>query len=183
MLNQSLPIPHTEDLQHLFSQFLEHHYKPLEVLSAKVGGALESFDFSNVPLEIAGYGQACHQLIQELNQYFRLHRLVLVPYINDLVEKEDNGHDCRNCSNGCAVKHASQVLNIRDAHDRLEKALAAEAAASVTLNNAGVLSDPFLLLHQDIKTMVTETSEMIFLEKSVLIPMVLDLQRKIGVHA
>jgi hypothetical protein len=174
--------PAQQDLQQLLTT-LNDKYVQLEKLLNSIAYSLPEVQYFDEHGAIRLYTSLCNNLSAQLAQYMRLRRLVLLPYLNDLLDKEEDGHDCRSCGNNCKVQHSSHVVSITDAHSELRELM--EHLRPVTLQlAAGAFEDSphYRSLREDMARLEELLNEVLFIEESALIPMMLDLQRNIGAH-
>src|ERR1043165_5779723 len=81
-------------------------------------------------------------------RYMRAHRLILAPYISDLLKKEEDGHDCQACGASCSVKHSYNIKCIREEHAKLHELLEQLRMENLTMYYRGAHRfDSFVRLH------------------------------------
>jgi len=178
----NFPIPAQQDLQQLLAT-IEDKYVRLESLREKVSQYLPEVQYEDRDGNLRLYTSLCTNLSAQLGQYMRLRRLVLVPYIKDLFDKEEDGHDCRACGGGCRVQHAAHIANIREAHGELHELLVHLQPVATSLHKGRENhSDVFRGLRVDMMQMEQTLNEVLFIEESALVPMMMILQRNIGAH-
>jgi hypothetical protein len=174
--------PVQQDLQQLLLS-LDTKYALLEDLLDKIAYALPEVQYLDSEGSLRLYTSLCNNLSAQLGQYMRLRRLVLLPYLKDLLDKEEDGHDCRACGNNCKVQHVAQVANIREAHSELRELLEHLQPVALGLPAGAHEQSPYYRsLRSDMMQKEETLSEVLFIEESALIPMMLELQRNIGAH-
>jgi hypothetical protein len=180
-----MQLPHpplAEDLQQLLARLQDEQYKHVTVLSTKIRSRLPIVKATETNATVLQYLHTVDRFNQVVIRHLRSHRLVLVPYISDLLHKEDEGHDCRACRGGCAMHHSERVREIETAHKYLFQDLESLKHAAMLLPEPTTDIKEFTLLRNDIYLLQEAISEVLFIEQSALLPMMLDLQRSIGAH-
>jgi hypothetical protein len=81
------PNPDQHDLQPLLST-LDYKYRQLEALWERVNRFLPEVQYQDQDGSLRLYTGFCTRLSTQLAQYMRLRRLVLLPYLKDLQDKE-----------------------------------------------------------------------------------------------
>jgi hypothetical protein len=121
-------------------------------------------------------------LTKEVSRYLRLRRLILVPYVYDLISKEEDGHDCRDCGGGCSVHHSVQIDHIRTAHRNIGKLISQVRANDLPFTPGMERHEAYRMLRLAMVLLNNTLTEILFIEESALIPMLTELQQKIGAH-
>jgi hypothetical protein len=121
------------------------------------------------------------KLMGQIAQYVRLRRFALVPYISELIEKEDEGHDCRNCSSKCGVRHRAQIDSIRDAHTRIKETLCRLKSVTVAFPAGTDRETSYRSLRAEMTQLDTTLTQLFYLEECSMIPKVLEVRT--AIHA
>ena len=115
-------------------------------------------------------------LVAQVQRYIRVRRLSLLPYLHELAEKEDTGHDCRACTSTCTIRHAAQLNDIREAHRGIKESLQ-------VLKTATAAPEHFSAeMQREGDSLRDLLSEMIYLEETALIPKISAAQKAIYAH-
>jgi hypothetical protein len=176
------PIPASHDLQQLLSGLQQEKYAVIEALTHRIGTIIPTIQLNEDHTAVDVYLVLCDSLIHQVFNYLRYHRLILLPYIADLLNKEDEGHDCRACSSSCTIRHVEQVERIKATHIALKEDMDLLQRASLALAAMAPYGDALKTLRSDMMSLNTNLSDLMFIEASALIPMMEDLQRNIGAH-
>jgi hypothetical protein len=178
-----LPIPAQQDLQQLLSS-LTDKYAMLETIRQRMDGSLPEVQLSVRDGNMRLYTGLCTNLSTILGQYMRLRRLVLLPYLQELQDKEEDGHDCKSCGGGCSLQHTSQVNSMRQAHAEISEILDHLQPAAIKLSVASQNEhhERYQQLRSDMMQLELQLRELLFIEESALIPRILELQQNIGAH-
>jgi hypothetical protein len=176
------PPPTLQDLQQLLNT-LDGKYVQLDALRERVNGILSEVQFKEGNGSLKQYASLCTNLSAQLGQYMRLRRFVLLPYLQDLQHKEEEGHDCKSCGSRCRVQHASYIASMREAHAGFRELADHLQPAAVDTCNIAVQPFPeFRSLLAGMMEMERVLNELLFIEESVLVPMIVNLQRNIGAY-
>lgn len=129
------------------------------------------------------YIQPVHKLVNEASQYLRFSRILLLPYLDELVKKQSENHDCRQCAGSCSVRHTVQIQNIQEAHRKMKQArLELNHAVWPSYADAGP-DAAYLPLREIVLQLETVIGELNQLEESELIPLILEAQKNIHAHS
>lgn len=158
-----------EALQDLISEMDQKYFDPIDALCNKTVGMIP-------PTASDYYSNYCRSLITLAEQHLRSSRLSWVPYLLELLEKEEVGHDCRSCSSSCTIRHTAQLVGITESHNKLKAALGILSA--ITPPNA---NDPDEQ-RQLIQTLAETLSATITTEEEKMIPLILQVQEAIHAH-
>jgi hypothetical protein len=176
------PQPAQQDLQQLLTT-LEGKNLQLEALREHVNYELPEVQYQDKDGGLRLYTSLCTNLSSQLCQYMRLRRLILLPYLKDLLDKEEDGHDCKACGGGCQVQHASHTASIREAHAALRELLEHIQPMALSLSVSKLTRpDVYHSLRADMLQMEQCMNEVLFIEETALIPMMEELQRNIGAY-
>jgi len=178
-MHHALSAPLPQDLQHLLSRLQEEAYQQVSNLYDQAGVYITELESQTTGM--SAYTEHCARLLREISGYQRLRRLVLLPYIKELLEKEEDGHDCSACGGGCTLSHSSRIREIREAHLGIRNGLTALQAGSIQ-----VAHTPYPESYSRLRAAMAQLQEILlgilFIEESALIPMLTELQQKIRAH-
>lgn len=169
-----------EDLQSLMAQLQEEKYTRIESLGKRVHADAVAVQINDTHDAARRYSGVCVKAHQQVTAYLRMHRLVIIPYISDLIEKDDVGHDCEACGGGCSISHSAHITEIREAHFRMKEVLSWLQDAR---NEVAEFPEGWHALQSDITLLETAMTELFLIEESKLIPMIIELHKNIGAHA
>lgn len=166
-----------ERLTHLLNYLQSEYYNRIESLCEESARPLSVLQ--NLSLPYAGFGQ---KLIHQIELYMRLRRIGLVPYIHELLEKEDSGHDCRNCSShSCDMQHGAQIEGITEAHSKIKEALQNLRSAETPAMETSGENEAFKTLQSNFSQLEATLTELFYLEDSTFIPLIIQAQK--AIHA
>jgi hypothetical protein len=169
-------------LQNLLVYLEKEYCAPIERLCKMVAE-----NIAEVPGEAhqseSSYTTLSARLAEQAVTYLSLHRQSLLPYLNDLVRKEEAGHDCRGCSVSCNEQHAAQLTAIRDAHRQLQDTMDQLRPAAASLPGETKQPDGDKSLRKDIRKLDEYLSELMYLEETAIIPTIVEAQQAIHAHS
>jgi hypothetical protein len=181
-----MPLPHESELSERLSQLLKYldadFYNRLESICVNAALPLAELKDADTTPSVALYTQHAHRLIHQIEQYLRLRRVGLKPYIHELIEMEEEGHDCRECSTPCEIRHSAQITGIKEAHSKIWEMLVCLHNCDVPLADDAVEQESLRKLSAEIKKLDATLTELISLEESSLLPLILEAQKAIHVR-
>lgn len=158
-----------EELQDLISEMDLNYLDKIDALctkSAKLIPQAADDYFSNY----------CRTLIELTELHVRYSRISLVPYLLELMEKEEVGHDCRSCSSSCTIRHTAQVEGILASHSHIKASLGLlRAITPPDLKESNELNNV-------VQSLAKTLSAMVSTEEQRMIPLILQVQKAIHAH-
>jgi hypothetical protein len=176
------PTPDTA-LPTLLAYLEAEYYTKLESLCERAEYHLADLSKDDEPGGESLYNSLSKKLIGQVGQYVRLRRFGLAPYIQELVRKEDIGHDCRSCSDSCVTRHRAQITGIKEGHNRIKEALYRLQSIAPPMYSAPQQDNVYRSLRADLMQLDTALTELFYLEESSLIPKVMEAQKAIHAHS
>lgn len=129
------------------------------------------------------YTSLSRKLTGQVKQYIRLCRIALLPYILELLDKEDAGHDCRNCASSCTIRHTAQIWGIKDAHTQMTGTLQRLQAVAMPVHHESLHADEYRMLRSEMLHLDKTLKTLFGLDESSLIPKVMEAQKNIHAHS
>lgn len=183
----SLPTPESTSPQALQSllQYLEtDYYTRLDGLCSRVDLYLAELQGEAGAQSETIFYSLSKKLLGQIEQYLRLRRFGLVPYIRELLEKEQTSHDCRACSPSCDSRRASQLAGLSESQKKLKEiCFRLQSVAKPIYGTEMVQTPVYRALRAEIMQIETALTELFYLEESSLIPKVLHAQNAIHAHS
>ena len=158
-----------EELADLISEMDQKYLNSIDTLCSKGSCLLP-------PVSSDYYSNYCLSLIALAEQHLRLSRISWIPYLLELLDKEDVGHDCRSCSSACTIRHTAQVAGILQSHKEIQASLGLLSA--ITPPYSKVADEQ----HQLIQTLANTLAAMISTEEYTMIPLIRQVQEAIHAH-
>lgn len=164
------------------SNLLKKKYYEVIALQCKHAGDYAALIEENSPsLEQLFYARRTVSWINEIKEYLSHRNEIIIPYLNELSQKETDGHNCEMCSGRCDMQHKSK-----------------EAEINYTLQNA---KDSYATYQADIAVMMQKPhphefrafpnmmndmqqciEEVFYLESGVMLPKIKEAQISINAH-
>ena len=125
----------------------------------------------------------CNRLIEEIQQYLKVKKDSFLPYINKLYEKEEEGHDCRNCEGlgSCNLQHDVQLNELKESHAQIKDILYRLQMVVLPLYSETIYPDVYRVLRNNMALIENCLTDLFSIEETILIPKVIEAQK--NVHA
>ncbi len=169
----------SEGLPELIVRLNKDYYHPLEIVCEDATAHAVVLSTDEHHTSTALYSSLSIKLIERVNNLIKNRKEDLIPYINDLFKKKQEGHDCRNCTGGCHVGHNTHLLSLKDSHKQIKEVLFRLQSVAVPLYNNIPHTDTYRQLRSAVTRMDTLLTEMFYLEEANLIPGVFEAQKNI----
>jgi hypothetical protein len=118
------------------------------------------------------------QIVGEM-QKFNTQRLVyFVPYLKELVDKNEEGHNCSTCSGKCDMHHTARLLDFNLSLEEIKNATYRER--DLLTNGYNGVHVALQQVHQDIKNLNEILSKLFIIEQTTLLPKIKEAQKKIN---
>ena len=180
MPETTIALPLAEDFQHLLARLQQENYPAIDRLCDHIPKTILE---EKIPENIAAQEPRLaliQKIIKTAAAYRRMQNLILIPYMADLLHKEEDGHDCVSCGGGCRVNHAVHLTNIRHAHREQNALLLSWQTCRPSDDADGQVVMALENVHTEMEALVEHISVLLFVEETSLIPMIASLQRNIG---
>jgi hypothetical protein len=92
------------------------------------------------------------------------------------------GHDCSECSSGCSVNHALQLMGLKESQIRIKETLYRLLSVAMPLYADADYPDAYQSLRNQMTLIDTALTELFYLEEAHLIPKVKEAQKQIHVY-
>lgn len=137
-----------------------------------------------LPAAVSVYQDLCNQLFALWNDYNQVRQVILLPYISELAEKQDNGHDCRSCSTSCIIRHTARIMGIRETHIKINNVLEQLQQATLPAYRQSSSSGEIQLsgLYTDMQQLTYLLIRLLHLEEHILVPKLIAAQKNIYAH-
>lgn len=146
-------------------------------------GVLNSFIRTSMELarlkSFSDYGRACLAAAEKIESHILYRADVLKPYIDELQEKSDTGHDCTSCTGKCHVQHRFTLTNALHQGREIRRVLGAlfEAFAPEQYDVPDVNVKAQRLSLMQLERTLTE---IMYVEELFLIPSIIQAQTMIN---
>ena len=172
-----------EEIHSLLNYLDREYFDRLQKHSEKVVAYIAQLHGGDVHQTTSLYTSNSKKLVDEIAQYIRMCRVILGPYLLELLEKEDSGHDCRACSSSCTIRHTAQIEALQRAHSKIKETLDLIKSVVHPAKQVSMYPESFNNLGKEIQQLDVCLRELFYLEETELIPKVLEVQKAIHAHA
>lgn len=171
-----------EVLESLLRYLEKEYYTRIDGLCDRAELNVAELESLSVPEVASLYTSISKKLVGQVRQYIRLRRHALLPYIQELLEKEETGHDCRSCSSSCSIRHTAQLIDIKEAHTKIKETLYRLQTVSIAISGTSDTDSIYRSLKTGIMQLDTALTESFYLEETSLIPKIMEAQKAIHAH-
>lgn len=168
------------DLADLVKKLENDYYNVLSNLCDNAYGYATKLGDNGQHSETSLYVSMSTKMLTEIKSLIRFRLNVLLPYIDDLEHKVDEGHDCANCSGNCGVKHEIHMSELKNSHKKIKELLFRLQMVAAPLYSSTKYPEEYKVLRNEITLIDTILTELFYLEESALVPKVLNAQKTIN---
>lgn len=170
------------DLESLLNRLDTEYYAHIILLCDRALLHIAELHDGDVHQTASLYTSLSKKLIGQVEQYVRLRRYALLPYLIELMDKEDAGHDCRDCGSSCTIRHSAQIVGITRAHNKIKETLYRVQSVAIPLLTPAVHAEAYLALRNDMMQLDTQLTHLFYLEETCLMPAIIEAQKNIHAH-
>lgn len=172
----------TNDLQALLGRLQHGLYADLDTYSDNVLLEVSAVRLEDADETLSFYLSLAEKLAYSVKQFLRLRKFAMLPYVQELLDKDKEGHDCRNCAKSCSVRHLHQTVTICDSHQKIKEILyrLQSIASPIYMNPAAPI--PYGVLRNQVMILDRALTETFYEEESRLIPLMQAVQHHIYAH-
>jgi len=126
----------------------------------------------------------CENLVKEARDFVKNKRTHLLPYLVTLTEKDEDGHDCRNCGSGgaCNLKHDLQMREIKESQIQLKDLLDKLYPATQPIYGHSIYAKYYGQLTHQMSLLEKNLNDLLQIEKMYIVPKIKETQKNIFVH-
>ncbi len=175
---------YTEELKLLTERLNKSYYNAIiDLCKAAQKYALRLKELE-VQQATSQYISLCSSLIEEIQSYINNKIEVLIPYVQSLYEKKEEGHDCKNCtgSGGCSMQHELQLNDLKQSQSQLKDILNRIQMVALPLYSETIYPDVYRLLRNHMALIENTLNELYSVEETRLIPRIIEAQKTINVR-
>lgn len=174
---------YTANLPEIAQKLDEDYYDLIESYCGDIEAAIANFDDTEEHASSTLYISLCLKLVEKIKHHIHLRKLTTLPYIHQLYEKLTAHHDCSACEDGCQINHHLKAGGIKEMHRQVKEILTRLQMVAKPLYAAYTPVNTFSQLKDDMVSLDTKLTELFYLEEAVLLPRILEAQRKIHVRS
>lgn len=169
-------------LQVLIGNLQDESYTRLESFCTVIKQHISAVRGEDDGETLAFYLALSEKLINSVEQYLRLRHFALIPYVQELLGKDQEGHDCRACDKSCSIRHTQQTVTICEAHQRIKEILYRLQTIALPIYNNAAAPRAYNALRNQVMEMDRLLTQTFYLEESKLIPLIQGVQKQIYAH-
>jgi len=171
-----------EGLQEFTDRLDRSHYYLINALcvsAKKYALQLEQLEMHKATSQ---YVTLCNRLIQEILHFVTIRKEYFVPYLLSLSEKNEDGHDCKNCTGTatCSAQHDLHLAELKQSHKQLKATIYQVQMAALPLYAETIYPDVYRLLRNHMALIGSSLTDLYTAEEIQLIPKVIEAQRNIN---
>lgn len=128
------------------------------------------------------YIMLCNRILDEILRYVKNKKDHFLPYMNELFEKQETGHDCRNCTGtgSCDMQHNLQLMELIESHAQIKDILYRLQMVALPLYSETIYPDVYRILRSHMALIENNLTELFSVEETLLIPKVTEAQKRIN---
>ena len=128
------------------------------------------------------YITLCIKLIEEIRNYIQQKNENLIPYLQELLEKDAENHDCSTCAGtgSCNMKHEIQLIDLMNSHKNIKTILYRLQMVVLPLYSETIFPDAYRVLRNQMALLENGLTELFFLEQTFLVPKIKEAQKNIN---
>jgi hypothetical protein len=169
-------------LQQIADQLETDYYTVIEKLCSNASIYASELQETEEHQSTSLYLNLSRKLIEEILHYIRLRKNSLLPYIHQLLYKEEEGHDCKNCSASCAMQHDAQLAALKESNTKMKELLYRLQLVSLPLYFDHEYPDNYKKLRTEIMIIDTTITELFYLEQDIMLPKILESRQNINAY-
>lgn len=175
----------SSSLEELAKELQSRYYESIYHFCGEAGEIalqLRAKEIDNAaPTEI--YTVLCINFTRQLRRLQEQRIDSLIPYIVSLAEKQQSGHDCSNCANGCQINHTAQIALLQESHQFAKTQLHRLNNVVAPADTDAAYMDLYRLLRNKMFQIEKYLLESRFIEETILIPRIQLAQKAINIKS
>jgi hypothetical protein len=183
MLRQSLPpLYEQSSLDDMIGYFQLNYYDVISTSGAQAKERLKALWHADEHNLLHTFYQLCEAVLEKVYGYIHDFETQVIPYAKELNEKSNSGHNCAHCSGKCDMGHQALLMQLYHGHQQLQNSLHNLKMGALPLYSNLEYPVLYKLLRDDLHFIHSKIHDLIYLEEAVLIPKLLESQKKINAH-
>ena len=175
----------SEELRNLIEKLDRSNYDEIGRLCDSTKKQADKLQQLEVHQATSQYEVLCNRMIEEVQFYIKNKKENFVPYIHTLFEKDESGHDCRNCGStgSCGMRHEMQISEVIQSQIKLKDILNRLQMTSLPLYSETIYPDAYRILRNQMALLENRLTDVFFFEESYLLPKIVEAQKNIHVRS
>ncbi len=167
------------DLNKLISRLERDYYNTIFHQCNNAERMLSNLAEEEISPSVTLYLSLCSKLLEQVKDLLTVRTGMLMPYVAELYTKNTEGHDCNNCSGNCGMKHAAQLVGLKESHQHIKEILYRLQMVAMPLYTETNYPNVYRLLRNEIMLIDTALTELFYIEEAALVPKILEAQKLI----
>lgn len=165
-------------LRDLIEEIHTGYYETINLLCNNISRLIKDINAGGIRPENTAYISAAKTIVAEAEKYIAQRMLIFIPYINALVQKDMDGHNCSTCSGICELQHREQLISFSEQQQRFKEHMTGLTKVSSKIykrdepENLKALHNKMTLLHNMV-------AELLYMEEDALLPKIVASQKNI----
>lgn len=172
----------SEALKPLVERVDRSYYNVINTLCETAKKQARKLQELEVHQSTSQYITLCNRILDEIQRYVKNKKDHFLPYMNELFEKQETGHDCRNCTGtgSCDMQHNLQLMELKESHAQIKDILYRLQMVALPLYSETIYPDVYRILRSHMALIENSLTELFSVEETLLIPKVSEAQKTIN---
>lgn len=167
-------------IDELLNRLDEGYYQALDIICTNARNCAAQLSVEPGHPSLSLYSGIYTDLVGDVQRLLLFRKQVVIPYVQELLAKLQDGHNCKNCSGSCHVGHNAQLMSLVDSHNEIKDILSGLHMAVMPMDNDLDYPEGYRILRNEIVVINTMLTELFYIEESSLIPTIIEAQRAIN---
>lgn len=167
-------------IDELLNRLDEGYYQALDIICTNARNCAAQLGVEPGHPSLSLYSGIYTALLDDVQRLLLFRKQVVIPYVQELLAKVEDGHNCKNCSGNCHVGHSAQLLGLLDSHNEIKSVLSGLHMATMPVDNDMDYPEGYRVLRNEIVVINTMLTELFYIEESSLIPKIMEAQKAIN---
>jgi hypothetical protein len=167
-------------LQELSEKLNLNYYDIITDMSHVAMQKLEELKAKDIHQCTSQYTELCSKALEHIARYLHHRKQELLPYLNELHDKDITGHNCSACTGGCDIRHHAYLAELQQSHKDVCQLLYQLQTAALPLYSELPPPGIYRSLRDEMLLIDTIMKELFHMEEANLIPKMLQSQKKIN---
>lgn len=154
------------------------HYDEMLVRINKIDSYINAISIRHTE-DLVAIITACRQVTEEMQAYITNRQHDLLVYIDQLIDKRMNSHDCTNCKGSCKLQHSEQLIFFEATYGKMVEVFKDNLTVFARVTET-IFPDIVRLLHNQLILLESALTEAFFFETTQIRPLIYKMQQAIG---
>ncbi|HEY9178374.1 MAG TPA: hypothetical protein VIN07_11810 [Flavipsychrobacter sp.] len=167
-------------IDELLNRLDEGYYQALDIVCNNARNCAAQLSVEPGHPSLSLYAGIYTALFDDVQRLLLFRKQVVIPYVQELLAKVEDGHNCTNCTGNCHMGHNAQLMTLLDSHKEIKDVLSAMHAATIPMYNDVEYPEGYRILRNEVAVIDTMLTELFYIEESSLIPKIIEAQKAIN---